>query len=674
MPITATGIGTGLDVESLVAQLVLADVGPAESRLNSSEATYQAELSAYGVAKSALAAFQSTAVTASSASSYQGKTATTSLFSAVTATAANGALTGNYDIEVSSLATSQSLASGSFTTTTDVVGTGTLSIALGTTISDGGAPPVYSFTQQTGTTAVDVVIDSSNQTLSGVRDAINAAGAGVTASIVNDGSGYRMVLTSDATGAENSLNITVAGDGDGDNTNNGGLSRLAYHAADASARNLTENRAAADAAFSVNGLAITSASNSVTTAIDDMTFTLKEVTTAPVTIAVTDNIATAKSAVTGFVSAYNDVILTLGGLSEYDAELQTASVLTGDATLRTLNSSLRNLMNDSVANVAGTFSTLAELGITTTVLDGTLSVDDDALDAVLASDPLDVANVLASIGRPTDSNVKFLSSSSATVSGDYAVVVTDTSTAGSLTGLAATETDYQGGANNNATFTISVDGVSNEVTISSNNSNYAEVAADLESEINAAFGSSVVTVTESSGVFTITSATTGAASSVAITAVDAETAGLGLSVASGTAGVTSISATIDGQAATVNGTTITGATGTAAAGLQLQVLGGASGNLGTVAYGIGIGSQLDSLLTDLLATDGLVDARLTGITASIADITSQREALQLRATSLEALYRAQFNNLETLIAQLNTTQTFLNAALTNFIEPLSFRK
>ena len=673
MPITATGIGTGLDVESLVAQLVLADVGPAESRLNSSEATYQAELSAYGVAKSALAAFQTTAVTASSASSFQGKTATTSLYSAVTATAADGALSGSYDIEVSSLATSQSLASGSFATTTDVVGTGTLSIALGTTTSDGGAPPVYTFTPKTGTTAVDVVIDGSNQTLSGVRDAINAAGAGVTASIVNDGSGYRMVLTSDATGAENSLNITVTGDGDGDNTDNAGLSQLAYHAADASFRHLTENRAAADAAFSVNGLAITSASNSITTAIDDMTFTLKEVTTAPVTIAVTDNIATAKSAVTGFVSAYNDVILTLGGLTQYDAELQTASVLTGDATLRTLNSNLRNLMNDSVANVAGTFSTLAELGITTTVLDGTLSVDDEALDAVLASDPLDVANVLASIGRPTDSNVKYLSSTAATVSGDYAVVVTDTSTAGFLTGIAATETDYQG-VGNNATFTIAVDGVSNEVTISSNNSNYAEVAADLEDEINAAFGSSVVTVTESSDVFTITSATTGAASTVVITAVDAETAGLGLSVSSGTAGVTSISATIDGQAATVSGTIITGATGTDAEGLQLEILGGSTGSLGSVAYGIGIASQLDSLLTDLLASDGLIDTRLTGINASVADITSQREALQLRATSLEALYRAQFNNLETLISELNTTQSFLNAALTNFIEPLSFRK
>jgi flagellar hook-associated protein 2 len=237
--------------------------------------------------------------------------------------------------------------------------------------------------------------------------------------------------------------------------------------------------------------------------------------------------------------------------------------------------------------------------------------------------------------------------------------------------LAATVTNYQA---NNATFTLSVDGVTNDVTLSSDNSNYAEVAADLESQINTAFGSTVVTVTESSDVLTITSATTGAASSVAITAVDAETAGLGLSVASGTAGVTSISATIDGQAATVSGTIITGATGTNAEGLQLEILGGSSGSLGTVAYGIGIASQLDSLLTDLLASDGLIDTRLTGINASVADITSQREALQLRATSLEALYRAQFNNLETLIAQLNTTQTFLNAALTNFIEPLSFRK
>lgn len=671
MPITATGIGTGLDVESLVAQLVLAEVGPAETRLNSTEATYQAELSAYGMVKSALSSFQTSVNIASAAASYQGKAVTSSLSSAVSVTAANGAGAATYDVEVTALATNQSLASGSYTTTTDVVGTGTLSIALGTTTSDGGAPPVYSFTQQTGTTAVDVVIDSSNQTLSGVRDAINAAGAGVTASIVNDGSGYRMVLTSDATGAENSLNITVTGDGDADNTNNAGLSRLAYHADDASARNLTENRAAADAAFSVNGLSITSASNVVSTAVDDVSFTLKEVTTSSVSIAVSENTATAKSAVTGFVDAYNQVIITLNGLTAYDTELQAASTLTGDATVRTLASNIRNLMNDSVANVAGTFSTLAELGITTKVLDGTLTVDDEALDAVLASDPLDVANVLASIGRPTDSNVKFLSSTSATVSGDYAVVVTDTSTAGYLTGIAATGTNY---LVNNATFTISVDGVSNEVTISSNNSNYAEVAADLASQINAAFGSSVVTVTESSGVFTITSATTGAASSVAITAVDAETAGLGLSVASGTAGITSISATIDGQAATVDGTIITGAIGSDTAGLKLEILGGSSGNLGTVAYGIGIGSQLTTLLTDLLATDGLIDARLTGINSSVADITNQREDLQFRALSLEALYRAQFNGLETLIAQLNTTQSFLNVALTNFIEPLSFRK
>ena len=72
--------------------------------------------------------------------------------------------------------------------------------------------------------------------------------------------------------------------------------------------------------------------------------------------------------------------------------------------------------------------------------------------------------------------------------------------------------------------------------------------------------------------------------------------------------------------------------------------------------------------------DGLIDARLTGINSSVADITSQRDDLQFRAASLEALYRAQFNGLETLIAQLNTTQSFLNAALTNFIEPLSFKK
>ena len=140
------------------------------------------------------------------------------------------------------------------------------------------------------------------------------------------------------------------------------------------------------------------------------------------------------------------------------------------------------------------------------------------------------------------------------------------------------------------------------------------------------------------------------------------------------AGVTSASYTINGEAATIEDNVITGALGTAVEGLSLKILGNAVGDLGSVIYSHGIASQLDTFITNLLVDDGMIDARLDGIASSITDIGAQRLSLDLRAIALEKQYRLQFNNLETLIAQLNTTQSFLTTALSQFIEPLSFRK
>ncbi|MGB1617008.1 MAG: flagellar filament capping protein FliD, partial [Pseudomonadales bacterium] len=107
---------------------------------------------------------------------------------------------------------------------------------------------------------------------------------------------------------------------------------------------------------------------------------------------------------------------------------------------------------------------------------------------------------------------------------------------------------------------------------------------------------------------------------------------------------------------------------------SLKILGNATGDLGTVSFTQGLAGPLNTLITALLADDGLVDARLDGLQSSIADITSQRETLDLRAQALEKRYRGQFNGLETLISQLNTTQSFLTTALSQFVKPLSFKK
>ena len=129
--------------------------------------------------------------------------------------------------------------------------------------------------------------DSTNNTLSGVRDAIND-GVGISATIVNDGSAYRVVLSSDETGAENSFQLDVSDSGDSNNTDGSGLSRLAFNSA-AGTANVYQTVAAVDAGFTVNGLALSSKSNLVTDSITGVNLTLKKTTTAPVKIAITDN-------------------------------------------------------------------------------------------------------------------------------------------------------------------------------------------------------------------------------------------------------------------------------------------------------------------------------------------------------------------------------------------------
>jgi len=669
MPITATGIGSGLDVESLVSQLVLSDVQPVENRLNTKEATYLAQLTAYGSVKSALAKFQTAAASASAASQYTGKLASTSSSDAVTATAEPSAAVADYAVDVVSLATAQSLASGAFSATTETLGTGTLTISLGTVTYDSVAGSVTGFTQKSGTSAVSVVIDSSNNTLTGVRDALNAASAGLNASVVNDGSGYRLVIQSNTTGAENAISISVDDTGDSNSTDNAGLSQLAFNE---SAANILQTGSGADAAIKINGLDVTSPSNTVSGAVEGVSFMLKKITSSAATVAITKDTAKATAGMNGLINGFNQLNAELNSLTAYNAAASRSSVLTGDATLRNLASNVRASLNAAVANSGGQYSTLAELGITTNVIDGSLSLNNTKFAAILENDATDVAKVLAAFGTPSNANVEFVSAGSATEVGTYAVASTTTTTSGGLTaGSAISVTSYNGGGNN-AVFSVSVDGAAAvQVTLSNNDSTTAEVL----NRINTALATAGVTASLTNDILTFTSDSTGTASTVEITAADANAiAGLGIAVGVGTAGTSTTSYTINGEAVTTADGVITGAVGTAVEGLSLKILGNATGDLGTVSFAQGLASPLNTLITGLLADDGLVDARLDGLQSSITDIANQRETLELRAQSLEKRYRTQFNGLETLISQLNTTQSFLTTALSQFVDPLSFRK
>ena len=314
MPITSTGISSGLDVESLVTQLVAADIGGPARRLDSQEASYLSKVTALGSLKGAVSGFQSALTGISSGSTYQGKSASSTDAAAVGITANKGARPSNYSVSVSALATAQSLALAgtAFSSISDPVGTGTVSI------TDGAA-------------TTTITVDSNNNSLAGLADAINASAVKATANIVNDGSGYRLLLTADETGLANALTIAVSSDSDGNDTDNAGLSRFA-------SANLTQTVAASDAAFTVNGLAMSSSTNLVTTAIENVSLNLKKTTTAgeTVSLSIADDTSSVTASFNGFLKGYNDLMKTLNELSGYNSATGRGSVLTGDATIQNL--------------------------------------------------------------------------------------------------------------------------------------------------------------------------------------------------------------------------------------------------------------------------------------------------------------------------------------------------
>lgn len=299
---------------------------------------------------------------------------------------------GNYTVEVSKLAQSQSLVAAGQASSTAAIGNGTATTVTfdfgtigGGTLTNG----VYSgaaFTSNGNGTA-SITIDSTNNTLEGIRDAINSASMGVTATIVNDGSGtpYRLALTSGSSGASNSMKITTSG-GDG---SIGSL--LGYDPA--GTQNLTQTIAAQNADLTVNGIAITSASNTVSEAIQGVTLTLTNTTAAPASLTVARDTTAINTAASGFVDAYNALASQIKSRSAYATNGSAGGALAGDGTLRVMQDQLRGIFNTPASG--GTLTSLAEVGIAFQK-DGSLSLDSSKLNSAISANFSDVTNLFSS--------------------------------------------------------------------------------------------------------------------------------------------------------------------------------------------------------------------------------------------------------------------------------------
>ncbi|MBV1891817.1 MAG: flagellar filament capping protein FliD [Gammaproteobacteria bacterium] len=665
MAITSSGIGSGLDIETLVTQLVTAERSPAESRLVKASAKYQGQVSAFGALKGALSGFQSALGSLQSLSTFSGRDVTSSDSDVLTASANSTAVVGSYAIEVSSLAKAHSLASASYSSTTDVVGEGTLSFRFGTTDYTGPTPgpeSYDSFTLNGDKAAASITIDSTNNTLAGIRDAVNEADVGVNASIINDGSGFRLLFASVDSGEENSLEVSVTESGPA------GLSALEFSA---SATNLSQTIAAQDAAFTVNGLPVTSATNNVTGVINGLSLTLKSETAGvPIDVAVSRNEASITGALNGFISAYNGFIDTANALSSFDPATNEAGLLLGDATLRGITGRLRSEINTAI-NGVGSYDTLASIGITTGD-DGKLALDQADLDAVLADDADALSALFAVQGVASTSGVNYLSSTSKTAVGDYGVVISQLASQGVNSGTASAgfiSTMEINGLND--TFKLKVNDIeSGEIALTQ--TTYAsgdDLAAELQAKINGdqtfKDGGITVAVVFDSGnnSFSITSSRYGSDSKVELTEVDTATAStLGFSVSAGTNGV-DVEGTIGGVAATGVGQRLTAGTGSDAEGLALLVTASAVGSLGTVNFTRGLADGLDTLLDNFLGAENILEVRLDGLQERIDRLDEDGLALDQRMEAIEIRYRSQFGKLDALLAQLNNTSNFLETQL-----------
>lgn len=370
--LTSSGVGSGLDVNSLVTQLVAAERAPHEARLARIDTKLTTEFTALAQLKGSMSTFQATLADLKNASTLISRKATVSDDKQFTATATGTAVAGTYSVEVERLATASQLRSAPYLGGPSTpIGTGQLTLSL-------------------GANAFTVTIDSTNNTLAGIRDAINSASTntGVHATVLTGVTGSHLVITGDKTGAANVVKVAQSG-GDG------GLAQLVHDPQGVSALTGTN---ADDAIVHVSGIAVHSAGNSITTAIDGVTLNLKKAALGTVdTLTIANDDTAVQDKVKGFVMAYNSLATQIATLRSYDAATAKAGPLLGDAMLLNIESQLRRIVSSPAGGATGSYTMLASVGVAFGT-DGKLALDETKFKAAMTANSTAVSALFGSTG------------------------------------------------------------------------------------------------------------------------------------------------------------------------------------------------------------------------------------------------------------------------------------
>ncbi|MFP5390424.1 MAG: flagellar filament capping protein FliD [Gammaproteobacteria bacterium] len=545
---------------------------------------------------------------------------------------------------------------------------GTNPAAAGLTAGTGGSYAGAGFSQDANAISGTVVIDSTNNSMQGIRDAINKANLGVTATIVSDGSANpnHLVLTSTKTGAASAMKISLTGE-NGAPADADLEALLAYDPA--GLQNMKQNTAAQSTLLNVNGIPVTSQTNSVADAIQGVTLTVGSVGQANLHVA--KNTDAVKTGVNAFVKAYNDLNSAIKQATAYDPETKKGGPLLGESTVQTLQSQIRKQLATAVTGTSGSLTTLGQVGISFQK-DGTLALDSGKLDKAIKDNFDGIAGLFAAVGKTSDSLVSFSSSTANTKPGDYALYVSQVATQGKVTSDAvvgptttiAADTKWAVTLNQTDPATPSR---TQTISLAAGTYTPAQLATLIQSAINGAsgFSSNNLSVNASigdDGKLSVTSVQYGSVSKIALSTENGTPVSAIFGAASSGDGQ-DVAGTIGGQPAKGSGQFLTGAAGSAVDGMKIEITGGLPGDRGTVGFTQGYAYQLNNLASSFLGAKGLITSRTDGINATIKDIGKRKEVFNERLVDIEKRYRAQYTALDTAIASMSATQSFLTQQL-----------
>jgi len=625
------GFDTGIDVQGLVEQILYIEREPIRT-LESEKKTFQNKINAYNDLNSKLSALLSSLDTLNSSDSFSAKKTTSSNEEVLTASATGEAAPGTYQIQVARLALFDNYVSdATFADSSALIGTG-------------------SFDLDVGSETTTITIDGSNNTLEGLKNAINNADIRARASIIHDGSGYRLTITAEESGSQNAISVV----------NNTLTLADGSTALTLSRTHSISSESELDASLTVNGLAITSSTNEVTGVIEGVTLNLKGTAETTNTLVVSNDTEGVEEAIQQFVDHYNEAYSFINSQFTYVEAAGSAGILAGEGLVRNIQSALANVVSRSVGGIEGPLNNLGAVGVEMQN-DGTLQVNQSRLEAILSDNFSSLRDLFIATANATHASIEYVGSGSGTGAGSYDINITQAAEPAQIVSPNAIGATL--GVDETVTFTL---GSSTSIVALTS----GMTADEIVTTINAQFTADSISLAASkdgSNRLVITSDDKG--SNLSVTAVSDQTnPSLGTGI--GTSGISDSGTDVAGTFTDVNSGTVYSATGTGdvligAEGpvedLRVRYLGSTTGSYGTISVTFGYAEKLERALESYVdSLEGPISGAVEYLEANIRRIDDDIDDIEDRLIYRERYLTEEFSRVNQALQELSYLQTTLS--------------